>query len=934
MLRRILVASLFLLCLFSDANAATRRYISKSGNDTYRGTWWDEAWLTLANVNDTTKFKHGDTAIFGTGIWREPLYVISGTGANKTCYIDSAFLSGQHDSRVAWIYGSDFLSGWTRIGATSVYIVTRTPANTGNATSLWQNDSLIWRQADSASVNSAGKWWYGNGHIIAWVYGGNDPDNYDMEIATRSGVIMSKPLESGDTFGGQDNVSIVGLGFKYFNGRGLTDYSDGMMQQGWDSCLISHCYFSNNAGWGGINPSLIFTGRAGMGGTSDPWPSGPPDGYDYNRIVACSIGTVYSFSGATGVTLPQTDSYTNGDGMNFYGMRYSVIDSNVFFGYQSTNAIYFKCVNDASSGGATWDTLRFNVFNSTVGTCLMIFGGTHHTSIYGNIFAGTGSPNGVCVNYSSLGVDSSGYHKIYNNTFYNRRIAQGDFNGSGYSYTHKHNEFKYNVFYRTTGGVVTWLDTLRFWDAIDSNLYYAASGTNDWVTPSQANYYATHNTFAQWQGRGVDIHSYANVNPGFQNAANGDFSRPSATERMFRIYDIDTMRIYGAVQGTVSPQPLIGRNPSSLSFAAEEGGANPPAQLVAIFNAGSGTLNWSISSGAAWLDVTPTIGSGSADVSVSVDITGLTAGSYSANLTISATGAGNSPLQLPVSLTVSGVDNTAPVISGVTGVGLASSTASNIYWNTDEPATSQVEYGLSQTYGSFSALDAALITNHIDTLTGLAPDTVYHYRVISRDASDNQATSGDNTFRTFQPSSNLALGRPVTVSGSYSGYSPTRATDGIIAPSGGASGTWASDQSASPHWVEIDLQQNVVVRSLRIYWANNTATSRWMRSQSYIVQAWSGSAFVDLTTVDNRDTTTYPDTVITYDSTGAPTGFSVTVAGPSEDVQISATDFPLVTTSRIRIYQPSNMGPESYSSIMWLTEVEVYSEDNAPPQIF
>ncbi|MCX6835090.1 MAG: fibronectin type III domain-containing protein, partial [candidate division Zixibacteria bacterium] len=482
------------------------------------------------------------------------------------------------------------------------------------------------------------------------------------------------------------------------------------------------------------------------------------------------------------------------------------------------------------------------------------------------------------------------------------------------------------VIYRSTGSTVVSLDSLRFWDRIDSNLYYAASGTNLWVTPS-----STNNTFAQWQARSVDSRSSSTSNPNFDNPDARNFARSTASNEMNRTYGGRTWTVYGAVQVAVSG-PRIGVNPSSLTFAADEGAANPADQSVLISNTGIGTLDWSVSSGAAWLNVSPTIGSGNASISVSADITGLAASSYSTNLTISATGADNSPLQLPVSLSVTAVDNTAPIISGVTGVGLASSTASNVYWTTNEPATSQVEYGLSQAYGTFSSLDATLVTDHAVTLTGLTADTVYHYRVISRDALNNEAISSDYTFRTLQPSSNLALGRPVTVSASYSGYLPSRVTDGTIAPSGGTSGTWASDQSTSPHWVEIDLQQNAVVRSLRIYWANNTATSQWMRSQSYVIQTWNGTAFVDLATVDNRDTTTYPDTVTTYDSTGAPTGFSVTVAGPSQNVEMSATDFPSVTTSRIRIYQPSNMGPESYSTIMWITEVEVYSEDVAPPQ--
>ena len=83
MIKRILVAGALLLGLYSSADAATR-YISKTGSDTRSGASWDQAWLTLTPVNDTTRFGHGDTAVFGTGIWRDYLYVTSGTGTDKT----------------------------------------------------------------------------------------------------------------------------------------------------------------------------------------------------------------------------------------------------------------------------------------------------------------------------------------------------------------------------------------------------------------------------------------------------------------------------------------------------------------------------------------------------------------------------------------------------------------------------------------------------------------------------------------------------------------------------------------------------------------------------------------------------------------------------------------------------------------------------------
>ncbi len=92
-------------------------------------------------------------------------------------------------------------------------------------------------------------------------------------------------------------------------------------------------------------------------------------------------------------------------------------------------------------------------------------------------------------------------------------------------------------------------------------------------------------------------------------------------------------------------------------------------------------------------------------------------------------------------------DTTPPVISGVNSSGI-SKTGASIRWTTDEAADSQIEYGASAAYGRSSPLDSAMVTSHSQNLTGLTSDTLYHYRVMSRDAAGNLAVSGDFTFTT------------------------------------------------------------------------------------------------------------------------------------------------------------------------------------------
>jgi PGF-pre-PGF domain-containing protein len=93
------------------------------------------------------------------------------------------------------------------------------------------------------------------------------------------------------------------------------------------------------------------------------------------------------------------------------------------------------------------------------------------------------------------------------------------------------------------------------------------------------------------------------------------------------------------------------------------------------------------------------------------------------------------------------LDTTPPVISNV-AVTDVTTTSARITWTTNEPSTSQVEYGTTTAYGTLTPLDPTLVTSHSVALTGLSPGTTYHFRVISIDAAGNKAYSSDFTFTT------------------------------------------------------------------------------------------------------------------------------------------------------------------------------------------
>ena len=90
---------------------------------------------------------------------------------------------------------------------------------------------------------------------------------------------------------------------------------------------------------------------------------------------------------------------------------------------------------------------------------------------------------------------------------------------------------------------------------------------------------------------------------------------------------------------------------------------------------------------------------------------------------------------------------TGPTLSAITATNVAA-TSNIITWTTNVAADSQVEYGTAATYGSITVRDTFPRTAHTLALIGLAPSTLYHYRVRSRNAAGTLTISGDLTFST------------------------------------------------------------------------------------------------------------------------------------------------------------------------------------------
>lgn len=119
----------------------------------------------------------------------------------------------------------------------------------------------------------------------------------------------------------------------------------------------------------------------------------------------------------------------------------------------------------------------------------------------------------------------------------------------------------------------------------------------------------------------------------------------------------------GGSASSSASSPVLLVTPGSLAFTGQAGDANPVSQAMSVTNAGGGTLLWAASVNATWLSATPGSGASPSTVSVSVDVSGLAAGTYDGAVTITSTGTVGSPKSIPVTLTVTGPAAAFPQIS-------------------------------------------------------------------------------------------------------------------------------------------------------------------------------------------------------------------------------------------------------------------------------
>lgn len=157
------------------------------------------------------------------------------------------------------------------------------------------------------------------------------------------------------------------------------------------------------------------------------------------------------------------------------------------------------------------------------------------------------------------------------------------------------------------------------------------------------------------------------------------------------------------------------------SASQVEYGTTAAHGLLSVFNPSMVTAHSVILAGLA-------PGTGYDAVAMSTDSAGQVG--RSANFTFSTTGTAG-----------------APTISFVS-VGNITTNSATVSWTTDQPATSQVSFGLKTTYGSLSVFNASPVTTHSIILTALTPGTNYNLAALSANSMGQVGTSANAIFTT------------------------------------------------------------------------------------------------------------------------------------------------------------------------------------------
>ena len=162
--------------------------------------------------------------------------------------------------------------------------------------------------------------------------------------------------------------------------------------------------------------------------------------------------------------------------------------------------------------------------------------------------------------------------------------------------------------------------SFEIWNSGTGTLTYSLSESSNWVTVTPPS------------GSSTGEHDTITVNVDTTGLSVGSYSCP-----------VSISSDGGSGTFTVSVTvavPVLSYNPSSYDFGSVGQGYTGSTSFE-IWNSGTGTLTYSVSESATWVTVAPSSGSSTGEhdtITVNVDTTGLSVGSYSCPVSISSNG--------------------------------------------------------------------------------------------------------------------------------------------------------------------------------------------------------------------------------------------------------------------------------------------------------
>jgi fibronectin type 3 domain-containing protein len=149
-------------------------------------------------------------------------------------------------------------------------------------------------------------------------------------------------------------------------------------------------------------------------------------------------------------------------------------------------------------------------------------------------------------------------------------------------------------------------------------------------------------------------------------------------------------------------------------------------------------LSWTLSDNATWLQLTTSSGTTTTEtdtINANVTTSGLAAGTYNAIITVTASGATNTPRQIPVSLTLSAS------VAGTATLAWNASTESDLEGYKVYRGTGSGAYG--------APLSTLPKTATSYTATGLQNGTTYFFVITAYDNAGNESTFSNEVSKSI-----------------------------------------------------------------------------------------------------------------------------------------------------------------------------------------